>query len=368
MSVSALARKELRQLSRDPRLIAVLVLLPALLLLFFGYVLSFDVKYIRLAIVDHDHSAASRSLVATLTSNEYFTEALALEDDARIPSVLLRGEASIVVIIPPDYSRRFSEGSRPIVQAIIDGSNATVAQTAQGYVEGFVESAGATFVTSSQEGTPPLSSRLSVLYNPELASERFLLPGLVAFILMIAATVATALSVVKERETGTIEQLLVSPLSPGEVMLGKAIPYAVVSLTAAAIIMVTARLAFGLRIQGSLLLLAGVLLLFVVSAQGLGLLISSVTTSQQVAFQTAAFATMLPALLLSGFVFPIRSMPVVVQAITYVVPARYFVTALRGIVLKGVGAAVLWKELAALVAFATVTLLVATLRLRKVRL
>ena len=367
-SITAVARKELRQLSRDPRTIAVLVVFPALLLLFYGYVLSFDVHHVRLAVLDHDHSATSRALVASMTSSEYFDAVRHLPSAADIPETLDAGTAAIVLVIPRGFEETIQRGGTATVQGLIDGANASQAQTAQGYAEAFVQSFGARLVATAAGSGVPVSPRLRVLFNPELASEKFLLPGLVAFILMISSTIATALSVVKERETGTMEQLLVSPLTPSDVILGKAIPYGIIALMAALLVMGTARVVFGLEIAGSNWLLFWETVIFVLGAQGLGLLISSITDSQQVAFQIATFATMLPTLLLSGFVFPIRSMPPVIQGLTYIVPARYFVTILRGIVLKGVGIGDIWQETVALGIFATFTVALAISRLRRVRL
>jgi len=365
MSVMAVARKELRQLSRDPRTLGVIVVMPAVLLLFYGYVLSFDVHHVSLAVLDRDRTAASRALVESMTAGEYFDLARSLEDGEQVRHALDAGEATIVLVIPKGYAAALEMGEGATVQAMIDGSNATSAQTAQSYAEAFVTAAGARLLADrALPSQPPVEARLHVLYNPDLSSDRFLLPGLVGFILMISSTVATALSVVKERETGTMEQLLVSPASPGAVILGKALPYGALSVIAAVLLMATARLAFGLVVQGSNLLLLLFIVVFVAGAEGLGLMISSITTSQQVAFQVATFATMLPALLLSGFVFPIRSMPQAVQAFTWIIPARYFLVALRGIILKGVGLEVLWPQGLGLVIFAAVTLGFAALRIR----
>lgn len=363
--ILAMARKEVRQLSRDKRTLAVLLVLPAILLLFYGYVLSFDVRHVRLAVLDRDNRASSRELVEALTSGEYFDVVERLEDESAIPTVFSRNRAGIVLVIPPGFTGDLASGDGAPVQALIDGSDATIAQTALSYVEALVTAIGGRLVRAP---APPVQTRIQVLYNPELASDKFLLPGLMGFILMISSTIATALSVVRERETGTMEQLLVSPLSPLDVVLGKALPYGALAVAAAVVLMTTARVVFGLEIRGNPLLLLFVIVLFVAGAQGLGLLISSGTASQQVAFQAATFATMLPALLLSGFIFPIRSMPVAVQLITFLVPARYFVRALRGIVLKGVGVEVLWPQILALVIFTAVTLGAAVLRLRRVKL
>lgn len=365
MNALAIAGKELRQVGRDPRTLAVILGMPALLLLFYGYVLSFDVRHVPLAVLDRDRTPESRALVATLRSQEYFDVTHELGAERDVQPTLTAGDATLVLVIPPGFGTDAAAGRAPSVQALIDGSNATLAQTAQGYMESFVASRNVQLRTEHTAGppAPPLTARLHVLYNPDLSSTRFLLPGLVAFILMITCTVATALSVVREREAGTMEQLRTAPISSWEIIAGKAVPYGALALVAATLVMVTARVAFGLRVEGSYALLFVLLALFVVGAQGLGLLISSVTSSQQVAFQAATFVTMLPTLLLSGFVFPIRSMPVALRALTTIVPARYFIVALRGVVLE-----VLWPQTGALVVFAFGTLALAVARLRRVRL
>ncbi|WP_242343354.1 ABC transporter permease [Anaeromyxobacter terrae] len=367
MSAAALARKELRQLSRDPRTVFVLVALPALLVLLFGFVLTLDVRHVPLAVLDRDRTRASREVIAALTSGELFELVLALDSEADVVPALDAGRATLVLVLPRGFGRELAAGRTPTVQALVDGSNATQAQTAQAYAEAILSATGARLSAGTPEGAAPLplSLRLRVLFNPELASERFLIPGLIAEILMLAATVATALSIARERETGTMEQLLVSPLRPLEVVAGKTLPYAGISLASGSLVLGTAHLAFGLEPRGSVPLVVAFMALYVLGAQGLGLLISSVVRSQQVAFQVSVYATMLPSLVLSGFIFPVRTMPWPVQAVSVVVPARYFVSALRGVVLRGSGARELWPEAAALAAFAAVTLGLAAARLRR---
>jgi ABC-2 type transport system permease protein len=366
VTLLAVARKELRQISRDPRSLGVVLVLPAAMTLLFGTVLSLDVHRVPLAVLDGDGTAASRSLVAAMTSSEYFDLVARASSEAELRSLLARGTATVALVVRPGFERALAGGGRPPVQLLVDGSNATSAQTALGYAERFLGATGARL--AGETAAPSPRPRLRVLYNPELASDRFLLPGLMAMILMVSATVATALSIVKERETGTMEQLLVSPLSAAEVVLGKALPYGALSLLAALLVMATAWLAFGLAVRGSLLLFLALAALFVLGAQGLGLVISSVTTSQQVAFQLATYATMLPSFVISGFVFPLRSMPEPLQWLSALVPARYFVSGLRSVVLKGAGLGVVWPQMAALAAFAASMLGVAVWRLHRGRL
>ncbi|MFH1808936.1 MAG: ABC transporter permease [Pseudomonadota bacterium] len=369
MTVRAVARKELRQLSRDPRSIAVLVLVPSMMLVLFGYVLSFDVRHISLSVVDQDRSADSRALVAALTSSEYFDLVHRDEQEAAALARLDRGEATVALVLPPGLGRDLARGELATVQAVVDGSNANAAQTALAYLQAFVGSHGATLLArSGLSAHPPVELRQTVLYNPELKSERFLVPGLIAFVLMISCTIATALSVVRERETGTMEQLLVSPLTPAQVIVGKSLPYAGVSVLATVLVLVTGMLLFGVEIRGSLWWLGLASLLFILGAQGLGLLISTATESQQLAFMVATFITLLPTFLLSGFAFPIRSMPAAIQLVTYAVPARYFLSVLRGIILRGTGPERFWPDLLALTLFAVVTMGIARARLKRVRL
>lgn len=365
LRISALAWKEVRQLARDPLSVAVHLVLPAVMLVLFGTVLSLDVRHVRLAILDRDATATSRRLVSALTASDCFDRAATLEADAEVEPSLRRGDATMIVAIPRGTERGLL-GDGAAVQLVVDGSNATVAQTAQGYAERALSRTATRLVPAGP--APDLEPRTRVLFNPDLASFRFLLPGLMAMLLMVEATVATALTVARERETGTMEQLLVSPLSPAEVVLGKALPYFGLSMLAAVLVMGTASGAFGLSVRGSPLLLLLLAVLFVVGAQGLGFLISSITRSQQVAFQIATYATMLPSFILSGFVFPIRSMPLPLRVLSYVVPARYLIDGVRGVVLKGAGLDVLWRDVAGLAVFAMVTLGGATWRLRRSRL
>ncbi len=369
MSALAVARKEVRQLSRDPQSLIVHVALPAAMTLLFGTILSLDVRHVPLAVLDRDGSAASRSLVAAMTSGEFFDlrEHLASEQD--LDRALDAARVTLALVVPAGFERDLAAGGAPAVRVVMDGSNALSAQTALGYAQLFLTAAGARLAGDPEASAePPISARLRVLFNPELASDRFLLPGLIAMILMVVATVATCLSIVRERETGTMEQLLVSPLSAAEVVLGKALPYTALSLAATALVLATSRVAFGLTLSGSPLVLLLLAVLFVVGAQSFGLLISSAIASQQVAFQLATYLTMLPSFVLSGFVFPLRSMPPALQALSWLVPARYFVSGLRGVVLKGVGLEVLWPQAVALALFGAATTALAVWRLRRRRL
>ena len=370
--IKPIAIKEFRQISRDRRTLGVLLFIPAFMLVMFGYALSFDVRRVPLAVCDQDRSRASREFAESFLHSEYFDLKHRLNDAREIDGLMGGERVRVALVIPPDFSERLLNGREATVQVLVDGANASAAATAVGYIGAMAQyySSKIAVRASARTGRPgaslPIDYRPRVWYNPELKSAKFLVPGLIGFILMITAVISTALSVVREKEQGTIEQIVVSPIRPVELILGKTIPYILISLVATAIILLVSYLLFDVAIRGSYLLLFGVTLLFLAGALGLGLLISTVADSQQVAFQMALLVTMLPTFLLSGFVFPIRNMPLPVQAITYIVPARYFLVALRGIVLKGVGLSTLYDQALFLLAFATLTLGVSSARLRKI--
>lgn len=364
--------KEFRQISRDRRTLGVLLFIPAFMLVMFGYALSFDVRRVPLAVCDQDRSRASREFAENFLHSEYFDMKHRLSEARQIDALMGGEQVRVALVIPPDFSERLLGGGEATVQVLVDGANASAAATAVGYVGAMVQdySSKIAIRAAARTGRPgpplPLDYRPRVWYNPELKSAKFLVPGLIGFILMITAVISTALSVVREREQGTIEQIIVSPIRPVELILGKTLPYILISLVATAIILFVSYLLFDVAVRGSYLLLFGVTLLFLAGALGLGLLISTVADSQQVAFQMAILVTMLPTFLLSGFVFPIRNMPLPVQAITHIVPARYFLAALRGIVLKGVGLSAFYDQALFLLAFAALTLGVSSARLRKI--
>jgi len=365
-----IVRKEFRQIRRDKRILGVLLFIPALMLLMFGYALNFDVKHTSLAVYDEDMSRTSREFARQFWNSEFFDLKYYLKSKGEINSLLDGEKVRIVLVIPSTFSKDLARGQQANVQVLVDGANSFSAATIIAYVNSIVQQYSlnvlATAIQRSSGGvTVPIDFQPRVWYNPELLSARYLVPGLIAFILMIVAVVSTSLSVVRERELGTMEQMMVSPIRPLEMILGKTIPYMVISLLASASILAVGYLLFDVEIQGSLLLLFVVTFIFLLGSLGLGLLISTVAETQQVAFMIAAVSTMLPTFILSGFVFPIRNMPIVIQAITYLIPARYFLVALRSIILKGVGVSAFWDQFLFLVLYAALTIGASSYRLRK---
>jgi drug efflux transport system permease protein len=358
----AVAHKEFRQIMRDTRTLMILLFVPAFFLLLYGYALNWDIRHVRLAVEDEDHTPESRSIVSAFVNSGYF-DLVASVDDSRIDALMNTNDVRAVIVIPAGLGRSLRAGERVPVQVLVNGDNANTATTVVGYALTILQSESSHY--RPRAAVPLLSMQPRVWYNAELRSTLFLVPGLIAYIAMITAVVSTALSVVREKERGTMEQVRMAPLDASAFVVGKTIPYFLISLASAVGIILTAMLLFGLPMRGSWWLLLLALSLFLVGALGLGLLISSVSDNQQVAFQLAMLASFLPTLMLSGFIFPIASMPAFLRGVTYFVPARYFLIALRAIVLKGAGAAAFWQDLVALAIFAVLVLALASVRLRR---
>lgn len=362
----AVARKEFRQIVRDRRTLMTLLFVPAFVLLLYGYALNFDIRHVRLGVDDRDHTTESRSVVSAFVNSGYF-DLVAMVDDASTTPLMNRNEVRAIVVIPSGLGRELLTGRRVAVQVLINGDNANTATTVMGYALTILQSESAKYQAGSGDASqrPLLTVQPRVWYNPQLRSTLFLVPGLIAYIAMITAVVSTALSVAREKERGTMEQVRMAPLDAASFVIGKTIPYFVVSLISAFAIILVAMTLFELPMRGSWGTLLLALSLFLFGALALGLFISSISESQQVAFQLALLASFLPTLMLSGFIFPIASMPAALRVVTYAVPARYFLVALRDIVLKGAGIQTFWVELLALTLYAALMLALASVRLRR---
>jgi ABC-2 type transport system permease protein len=369
----AVASKELRQILRDQRSLMILLFVPAFFLLLYGYALNFDIRNVSLAVQDQDRSTKSREMVSSFVNSGYFSLVGYVDSPAELDRLVDEGKVRAILAIPPGFERDLSIRKPVTVQVIIDGDNANTASTVMGYARTLIgeynaaQMASITAIPMPLPTTPLPSIGIEprIWYNPQLRSTLFLVPGLIAYISMITAVVSTSLSVVREKERGTMEQVRMAPLGPLPFIIGKTLPYLVISFVSALMVIFSAMLLFELPMRGSWLLLCGAIGLFLIGAQAQGLLISTIADTQQVAFQIALLSSLLPTMMLSGFIFPISSMPVVVQAITHIVPARYFLVALRSIVLKGADLMAFWQDMAALAIFATVALGLASLRLRR---
>ncbi len=373
VTARAMVRKELHQISRDRRTLLILVFVPALFLLLYGYALNFDIKNIDLAVEDRDGSTSSRALVSAFTNSGYFTYAGAVHGQKELDWLIDTNAARAALVIPAGYGRDLERRVPVRVQVIVNGDNANTASAVVGYAGAIVAEAGAEMLalaagTTGAAGSSPrplVGFEPRVWYNPQLRSALFLVPGLIAYITMITAVISTSLAVVREKERGTMEQIRMAPVSPLAFVIGKTIPYSVIAFVSAVLIVLVSMALFGLPQRGPWWLLFVLIGLFLVGAQGQGLLISTVAQNQQVAFQLALLSSFLPTFILSGFIFPITSMPPAVQAVTHIVPARYFVAALRAVVLKGTSVDVVWPQMGALVIFASVMLGLSALRLNR---
>jgi ABC-2 type transport system permease protein len=365
--VWAIARKELRQASRDPLSLLMLMGVPTMMLVLYGYAINFDVRHVALAVRDLDKSARSRDLVAAFVNSTYFDLRADVEAGEDLERILESRRAKAVLLIPEGYARTLASGERARVQLLVDGADANTATSLLGYAQSIAADASAE-VAAEARGRPlpaAIDYEPRVFYNPELRSTQFLVPGLIGFILMITAVLSTALSVVREKERGTMEQLRVTSLRPGELIAGKMLPYLLISLVAAVLIVVSAAALFGVFVRGPYAALLLATFVYLLGALGFGLLVSTMAESQAMAFQVGMVTSMLPAIFLSGFIFPIASMPLPLQILTHAVPARYFNVILRGVILKGSGLLPYWRDLAFLLLYALAVNAIAYGRLTK---
>ena len=367
----AIFKKEFRQIRRDPLSLGVLIFIPALLLILYGYALSFDVRHLRTAGLDFDRTPESRLLLDSLFQNPYFDRVATLAARREADWWLDTGRARIVLIVPRGYAAQLARGATVRLQALVDGADANTATAAVGYLDALADrqarqaQSAARLRAGRPAGAPAIRLEPRVWFNADLNSARFLIPGLIGMLLMLSAVIATSLSIVREKERATIEQMMVSPIRPEELILGKTLPYILICLVTMVMILAVGYFLFGIVIRGSFLLLALATLCFLCAALGMGILISSITRSQQVAFQIAVIASLLPSIVLSGLIFPIANMPPPIQAVTLLVVPRYFIAALRGIILKDASFSMLGAELAAMLALGLLFNLLAARLTRK---
>jgi ABC-2 type transport system permease protein len=362
--------KEFRQIRRDPISLAMLLVLPVVLIVMVGYALNFDVKHVPLAIFDEDRSPASRAFLERFTHSEYFSHQHTVTSYREIDRLFTDGVVKIAVVVPSEFGEELLAGRDVRVQILVDGSDAnTAGQATQNAARMTAEYSNR--VTASalwkKGGTfaAPLDLEPRIWYNPDLLTSHFLIPGLIGFIIVLTAVVSTSLTVVREKERGTMEQIMVSPLRPIQMILGKTIPYLMISLVAATGILLIGYLLFDVEVRGSLLLLYAGITAIVLGGLGQGLLISSLTDSQQVAFMASVLSSLLPSFLLSGFVFPVANMPVVLQVLSNLAVNKFFLILVRGVMLKGAGLSAVWEQLVYMLIFAAVTLGIATRRMQK---
>jgi ABC-2 type transport system permease protein len=361
----AVARKEAIHIRRDPRSLVLAVGIPMLMLLMFGYALTLDVDRVPFVVWDQGGTPASREFVARFTATRYFDFRGTVGRYAELERAIDTREAALGLVLPPDFAARIAAGRAVGVQAIVDGSDSNTAGIVLGYTQavalGFNQQLALEQVRRVTGGTPAaaLDLRTRVWFNADLASRNFIVPGIMAVIMGLIAALLTSLTIAREWERGTMEQLISTPVRTTELVLGKLLPYIAIGLANMVIAVLMAVFLFEVPLRGSVTLLFGVGALFVIGTLAQGLLISALARQQLLASQLAMVSTFLPAFLLSGFAFAIANMPLPVQAITFIVPARYFVALVKGIFLRGVGLDVLWRDAVFLIVFAVVVLALA---------
>lgn len=341
-----LIRKEFIHIRRDPRSLLILFLMPLLMMFIFGYAIDMDLKHIRIGICDLSRTPASRDLIETLNASPYFNIVARYSDPRKTESLFTRRIARAAVIIPADFARRLAGSPEAPIGVIADGTDANSATLVQNYLENVFVSQSLSM--SSNGSGMPIRVKARMLYNPDMVSAHFVVPGIVALLLIMIGALLTSVTIAREKETGTMEQILVSPIKPYEVVLGKAIPYLILAFIIAVFILIFGRLWFEVPMLGSWSTLLLFCVFYVFTALAIGMLISTLVATQQVAMMLSLVGTLLPSVMLSGFVFPVASMPPPLQVVSKIIPATHFLVIIRGIMLKGNGPLELWPSFLAM--------------------
>ncbi len=328
----AIARKEFWHILHDPRSLIIVFLLPIIQLVMFGYALNFEIQNVDLAVINYDQSSYATHLIDAFRGSRFFTVHETDISPSRVERLFLERKARAVLIIPSDFGTTLGRGKNSAIQVLIDSSDPNAAQHIRNYITAVVNEFNA---RNNPRVVLPFETRSTIWFNPELKSAYFFVPGILALILVMISALLTSVAVAREKETGTLEQLLVSPVNQYEIVLGKVLPYIGLAFLDALLILAIGIFIFEVPFRGSLLVLLTLTLLYIISALSLGIMISTIAPTQQVAMMMAQSATLLPTLFLSGFIFPLSSLPKVLQYISYVVPARYYLPVVRGVILKG---------------------------------
>jgi len=367
-------KKEFLQFKRDRKMFAVILIAPVMQLLFLGYAATLDVKNVKTAVWDQDRSTSSRELIRKYEKSGYFTMDYYVSSYDEITGLVDNGKVLMAIIIPRNFEKDISSGYGTELQTIFDGSDGNKALIAAGYSISISSSFSASMLNSMIERkglknvlmkVPHIEAETRVWYNPDLVTRKYMLPAIVGLLIMLVTINLTSLAIVKEREIGTFEQLIVTPLKPYQIIIGKFVPFSILGIVSITLVLSVMRFWFEIEIAGSVILLYAAAVLFMLSTLSLGLFVSTISKTQQQATMTAVFGIMMPMIYLSGFAFPIENMPAWIQTITYVIPLRYFITIVRGIILKGVGFGNLKMEFLALFIFGIILLTVSSLRFRK---
>lgn len=364
--------KELLQVKRDKKMLAVIFMAPVLQLIFLGYAANMDVNIIHTTIYDQDKTSTSRDFIKRFEQSGYFNLDYYVDNYDEVTDLLNEGKTLVAIIIPKDFEKKIKRRETAPLQTLFEGSDGNKASIALGFIQGITTKFSQGIVTETKDKlgmkislSGSLIPEVRVWYNPEMKTRNYMVPGILGLILMISTISLMSMAVVREREIGTLEQLIVTPIKNYQLILGKLIPFTLIGFVVLIIVLVIMTQWFGIVVRGNKLFLLFTALLFVLSNLGIGLFISTVSKTQQQAMMASVFAIMMPMIYLSGFAFPIENMPKVVQYITYVIPLKYFIIIIRGIVLKGIGFSSLWLETLILFGMGIALLIFSSLRFSK---
>ena len=370
----ALIKKEFLQIRRDTRTLGIVLFAPLVMLVLYGYAVNFDIHHIKIVVCDQDKSQTSREFISGFSKSEYFDIVKYTGDPEQLLNYLDRGTSRAVLWIPHEFAAKIAAGSTSEIFFGMDGSDSNTATISLGYFTSYIRSYSAqiSYQRLERAGKTVLAQKMvpfkiaqRVRYNPELKSSHFIVPGLISTLLMMVVSLLTALAITNEKERNTFEQLASSPIRPWQLIVGKLVPYALVAFCGVLLIIPAGVFWFGVPLRGDLLVLFLYIFIFLLAVLGIGLFFSAIAKTQQQALTMVVPATTLPAVLLSGFIFPIESMPIPLQFLTNIVPAKFFLIALRGIFLKGVGVETLWPEALALIAFTVLLMTAAAFKFKK---
>ncbi len=371
-TIKHIITKEFLQFKRDPKMFAIILVAPVIQLIFLGYAVNMDVNNVTTVIFDQDKSPRSRELIERFGASGYFEFVDYVSSYDNVQEYIDGGEAMLGIVIPYDFEESIGKGITANLQTIIDASDGNKASITMGYVQQIAASYSGKLIVEimnkrgiNRQLTGVVDAELRSWYNPELKTRVYMVPAIVGLLLSLITLILTSLAIVKEKEVGTLEQIIVTPIKPIELLIGKLVPFAILGFAAIAIVLAAMAAVFGIVVQGSIIFLFFSSFIYILSTLGLGLFVSTISKTQQQAMMLAMFLVLMPMIFLSGFAFPIANMPPVIQGLTYLVPLRYFMTIIRGVIIKGVGLAELWPQVLVLFAFGVLILGLSAKRFQK---
>lgn len=365
-------KKEFLQFRRDPKMFAIILIAPVIQLIFLGYAATLDVNVVHTLVYDQDKTYESRKFIESFTSSGFFKIDYYADNYTQLTKNLDKGEIILALVIPKDFSEKIQRRETSPVQAIFNGSDGNTASIAAGYVakvvQGYARNILLNYMDKSGRKIIPVGTiepEIRVWYNPQLLTRYFMVPGIVGLLLSIITLILTSLGIVKEKEIGTLEQLIVTPIKPWQLIIGKLVPFVILGFISVVIVLTAMTYIFDIPVRGSVPFLFLCSFFYILSTLGLGLFVSTISKTQQQAMMIAIFGIMMPMVYLSGFAFPIENMPKIIQYISYLIPLRYFIAIIRGVILKGIGFKELWQEAAVLLFMGVAILFLSSLRFRK---